>query len=1115
MPPTLQSQVVQLHRAPDSATASASPTPRRSFDAPPTPAPTGPLPPTPTSSPFSSLSPSVVREWDEKLVGFWLIENGFERFGPAFADNHITGQALLELNYDTLKDIGVMSVGDRARILQAIKKQLRGPRSVPQGSSGMLRSPSPASAPPALSSSPSRSFMWDRTPTSVPGKAPSPSPSVPISSTTAQHPTLSKSLERGMASPLGPRDGEEMPVPRSDPRIYAPNPERTPLKPGFSLPDVLGDIAGRVPKRKGSLTGAAMAVDRASPSPLIITPRSSSIKSATLDRSRPVQSNSAANNGSASAGLERPSGREDGMQGSPQSPFAELFKFGFSGPASGDDEKKHVRDNSLSRDKGGNKDLMNVDQILARCIRVNDIDNQSHIIDVADLPDVGAIKTRIFNKFGIKDPRDRERYALFAPDLVLEDDQELYRLDDEELFRICKSRDNPVKAQIHLHMLTQDGNIVLKGADTLPSRTPTLSRTGSQESLAVDRQITKLQRFFGERAPPAPSSGQGTLKRSDLQQQFPQPSTPSPSASNIPVPSTPPPQRSKKLQNFFGERPPDELIVDHLEQYFPGIARRAAAPAPTPPYTIPPQTQSGVPVVVPPRRDASREPNRDTIKSKVHAAMVNKRMSKVANRRSAFYSRRGSEGAGRRTSQFSQVSKKKPVQVIPEEEGTEPVRKPPVSELDVKDESLLGSSWGREALASLASVSSPSLDGMEDLPSPQPPIPSKEDATQESADKPLPATPSPPLTTPKAPTPPPQIRCELGRLIGQGAFGKVFIGLNLDTGDLMAVKQVERAILSEKKSTDPTGKKKREEALRREIDFLKDLEHDHIVRYLGSEITETSFNVFLEYVSGGSISSCLNRYGAFEVELVRCMTAQILSGLEYLHEQSIIHRDIKGANILVDTDGIIKISDFGISKKNEYREAYHRVTRMSMQGSIPWMAPEVARGKGYSAKVDIWSLGCLVLEMLTNTTPWHKVRGNVIYLLGTGNAPPLPSGLSEDAVVFIQKCWTIDPDLRPTATALLCDESFTDVEDPLGFDFRGWAERVGERRVQDETDDEESFVSFDSVSVVTGMEASVVQVVEGEEEEEEEEVVLVVDDEEEEGDEEGWIQGGTSVEHDE
>jgi serine/threonine protein kinase len=126
--------------------------------------------------------------------------------------------------------------------------------------------------------------------------------------------------------------------------------------------------------------------------------------------------------------------------------------------------------------------------------------------------------------------------------------------------------------------------------------------------------------------------------------------------------------------------------------------------------------------------------------------------------------------------------------------------------------------------------------------------------------------------------------------------------------------------------------------------------------------------------------------------------------------------------------------------------AYHRMTRMSMQGSINWMAPEVARGKGYSAKVDIWSCGCLVLEMLTGQVPWHNVRGNVIYLLGTGNSPPLPPSLSDMAKKFLETTFTIDPEMRPTATTLL-EHPFTDI-DISHVDFEKWSTEAMQLRAE-------------------------------------------------------------------
>ena len=119
---------------------------------------------------------------------------------------------------------------------------------------------------------------------------------------------------------------------------------------------------------------------------------------------------------------------------------------------------------------------------------------------------------------------------------------------------------------------------------------------------------------------------------------------------------------------------------------------------------------------------------------------------------------------------------------------------------------------------------------------------------------------------------------------------------------------------------------------------------------------DNCINIFLEYVSGGTISSILSKVGKFESVLVQSMTAQILYGLEYLHSRRVIHRDIKGANstlspfsicgelttylsvvVLVDEHGIAKISDFGISKRNEYNTAYKTNSRMSVQGSVFWM----------------------------------------------------------------------------------------------------------------------------------------------------------------------------------
>lgn len=249
-----------------------------------------------------------------------------------------------------------------------------------------------------------------------------------------------------------------------------------------------------------------------------------------------------------------------------------------------------------------------------------------------------------------------------------------------------------------------------------------------------------------------------------------------------------------------------------------------------------------------------------------------------------------------------------------------------------------------------------------------------------------------------------------GQLIGKGTFGRVYLGMNATTGEFLAVKEVE----VNPKAAQGDKKKMQElvAALDQEIDTMQHLDHVNIVQYLGCERKETSISIFLEYISGGSIGSCLRKHGKFEEPVVASLTRQTLSGLAYLHREGILHRDLKADNILLDLDGTCKISDFGISKKTD--NIYGNDKTNSMQGSVFWMAPEVIRsqGEGYSAKVDIWSLGCVVLEMFAGRRPWSKEEAvGAIYKIANGETPPIPEDIREVispvAIAFMLDCFTV------------------------------------------------------------------------------------------------------------
>lgn len=221
---------------------------------------------------------------------------------------------------------------------------------------------------------------------------------------------------------------------------------------------------------------------------------------------------------------------------------------------------------------------------------------------------------------------------------------------------------------------------------------------------------------------------------------------------------------------------------------------------------------------------------------------------------------------------------------------------------------------------------------------------------------------------------------QLGDCLGKGAFGSVFRALNMSTGETVAVKQVKLADLP----------KSELRVITLEIDLLKNLDHPNIVKYRGFVKSADTLDIILEYCENGSLHSISKNFGKFPENLVGLYMSQVLHGLLYLHDQGVIHRDIKGANILTTKQGLVKLADFGVATRttNIHGES-------SVVGTPYWMAPEVIELSGATTASDIWSLGCTVIELLDGRPPYHKLQPmHALFRIVNDDHPPLPDGAS-------------------------------------------------------------------------------------------------------------------------
>nr|KIR86181.1 STE/STE11/CDC15 protein kinase [Cryptococcus tetragattii IND107] len=255
---------------------------------------------------------------------------------------------------------------------------------------------------------------------------------------------------------------------------------------------------------------------------------------------------------------------------------------------------------------------------------------------------------------------------------------------------------------------------------------------------------------------------------------------------------------------------------------------------------------------------------------------------------------------------------------------------------------------------------------------------------------------------------------QLGDLLGRGASGNVYRALNFLTGETVAIKSI--SLLSLPPSSLPD--------IMSEIDLLKNLNHTNIVKYKGFARDKENLWIILEYCENGSLQTILKKFGKFPESLVAVYIRQVLEGLIYLHEQGVIHRDIKGANILTNKDGSVKLADFGVSSRAPTaildQSDKSNDGGAEVVGSPYWMAPEVIEQSGASTASDIWSVGCVVVELLEGKPPYGDLAPmQALWRIVQDESMRIPEGASPIVKDFLYHCFQKDPNLRISAKKLL------------------------------------------------------------------------------------------------